>query len=55
MSESHGKFVWYELLTTDPAQAAKFYSAVIGWEAKDASIPGVPYTLLTIGGNPPPG
>ncbi|HVE21315.1 MAG TPA: VOC family protein [Acidocella sp.] len=50
MSESHGKFVWYELLTTDPAKAATFYSAVIGWEAKDASIPGVPYTLLSING-----
>jgi predicted enzyme related to lactoylglutathione lyase len=50
MSESHGKFVWYELLTIDPAQAAKFYSTVIGWEAKDASIPNVPYTLLSIGG-----
>lgn len=50
MPESHGKFVWYELLTTAPAQAATFYSAVIGWEAKDASIPGVPYTLLTING-----
>jgi uncharacterized protein len=50
MSENHGKFVWYELLTTDPEQAAKFYSAVIGWEAKDASIPNMPYTLLSMGG-----
>src|ERR1700761_4114291 len=51
MSENHGKFVWYELLTTDPEQAAKFYSTVIGWEAKDARIPGVPYTLLSIDGD----
>jgi uncharacterized protein len=50
MSENHGKFVWYELLTTDPEKAAKFYSNVIGWEAKDASIPNVPYTLLSIDG-----
>ncbi|HEY1856231.1 VOC family protein [Acidocella sp.] len=49
MSEGHGKFVWYELLTTDTAQAGKFYGTVIGWEAKDASIPGIPYTLLSIG------
>jgi uncharacterized protein len=48
VSESHGKFVWYELLTTDPAQAGKFYGTVIGWNARDASIPGVPYTLLSI-------
>ena len=49
MTEGHGKFVWYELLTTDTAQAKEFYTSVIGWEAKDASIPGVPYTLLNIG------
>lgn len=47
---SDGKFVWYELLTTAPEQAAQFYGAVIGWEAKEAGIPGVPYTLLSIGG-----
>jgi uncharacterized protein len=50
MSDNHGKFVWYELLTTEPERAAQFYSTVIGWEAKDASIPGVPYTLLSIEG-----
>jgi len=50
MSENHGKFVWYELLTTDTAGAAKFCGAVVGWEAKDSGIPGLSYTLLSIGG-----
>lgn len=26
-----GRFVWYELLTTDPAGAQDFYPAVTGW------------------------
>ena len=27
-----GRFVWHELLTTDPAAAQKFYTEVIGWK-----------------------
>ena len=30
----HGKFVWHELLTTDPKAAARFFSKVIGWKPK---------------------
>jgi uncharacterized protein len=26
-----GRFVWYELMTTDPAAAIAFYSDVVGW------------------------
>jgi predicted enzyme related to lactoylglutathione lyase len=45
----HGRFAWYELVTTD-AQAAKvFYSSVMGWGALDASVPGAAYTLFTAG------
>jgi predicted enzyme related to lactoylglutathione lyase len=48
--DSHGRFAWYELVTTD-AQAAKvFYSSVMGWDALDASVPGAAYTLFTAGG-----
>lgn len=35
-------FRWYELLTPDPAAAAKFYSAVVGWQVETMG----PYTLL---------
>ena len=24
-------FIWYELMTPDPAGAARFYGAVVGW------------------------
>ncbi|TFU05990.1 VOC family protein [Polymorphobacter arshaanensis] len=33
MTSTHGKFIWYELLTSDPAAAARFYAQVIGWSA----------------------
>lgn len=29
-----GRFVWYDLLTTDPAAATAFYSEVIGWKTQ---------------------
>jgi predicted enzyme related to lactoylglutathione lyase len=29
-----GRFVWYELLTTDPEQAIAFYSHVVGWKTQ---------------------
>ena len=44
----HGRFAWYELMTTDVAAAASFYTEVVGWEARDASMPGAPYMLLGI-------
>jgi len=29
----HGKFIWQELTTEDPASAVSFYSKVVGWHA----------------------
>jgi uncharacterized protein len=49
MVEYHGRFVWYELMTTDAAAAAAFYAKVMGWGTQDASAPGQPYTLFTVG------
>jgi predicted enzyme related to lactoylglutathione lyase len=49
MSNYHGQFIWYELMTTDVAQAQAFYGQVVGWTAKDAGTPGMPYTLLSSG------
>jgi len=43
---SHGRFVWYELVTTDIAAATAFYAKVMGWGAWDASVPGKPYVLF---------
>jgi predicted enzyme related to lactoylglutathione lyase len=46
MSEPQGRFVWYELMTSDPQAAERFYGAVLGWTAKDAGMPDMHYTLL---------
>jgi len=32
MSDSHGSFIWYELLSADPLCAKQFYDAVVGWD-----------------------
>jgi predicted enzyme related to lactoylglutathione lyase len=50
MVNSHGRFVWYELLTTDMDAAKAFYAEVVGWGTQDASKPGMAYTLFTAGG-----
>src|ERR1039457_2721233 len=45
----HGRFVWQELTTEDPATAVSFYSKVVGWQAHpNASHPD--YTEFGIGG-----
>jgi uncharacterized protein len=46
---SHGRFVWYELSTTDLNAAAAFYAKVMGWSAWDASVPGRPCILFSDG------
>lgn len=48
-----GNFIWHELMTTDPAAAAQFYSAVVGWKAETAdnsTAGGMDYTLFKIAG-----
>jgi predicted enzyme related to lactoylglutathione lyase len=49
MSASHGGFTWYELMTTDTVAAKAFYSKVVGWGTQDVPMPGMTYTLLTMG------
>ena len=41
-------FIWYELLTSEPGAAAKFYGAVLGWSAKDSGQPGMDYRIFSI-------
>ncbi len=51
MVDSHGRFVWYELMTTDMEAAAAFYTKVVGWGTQDVSTPGMPYILFTVEGS----
>ncbi len=41
MIDSHGRFVWYELMTTDMEAATGFYTKVVGWGTQDVSMPGM--------------
>ena len=52
MSDANGRFVWYELMTTDLAAARAFYSQVVGWNAVDAQMPGADYWMFTAGEKP---
>ena len=52
MVSSHGRFVWYELMTTDVETAKAFYANVVGWGTRDASAPGLAYSLFTTEDSP---
>ena len=49
MAGHDGRFVWYELMTSDPKAAEKFYAGVVGWKGRDAGMPDMSYTLMGIG------
>ena len=49
MIDLHGRFVWYELMTTDVRGAMAFYSKVMGWRAWDASTSDRRYILFSAG------
>ncbi|MGO9135906.1 MAG: VOC family protein [Methylovirgula sp.] len=52
MVGSQGRFVWYELMTTDTEAARDFYANVLGWGTRDASMPGLAYSQFTVGDVP---
>ena len=52
MVNTHGRFTWYELVTSDVEAAKAFYAEVVGWDTTDASISGLAYTLFTAGKAP---
>ena len=46
MSDNRGRFVWYDLMTTDPDAAQSFYTKLIGWGTQAWDGP-MPYTMWT--------
>ena len=47
MNEDRGAFIWYELMTPDPAGAKAFYDAVVGWDIEaQSSMPGMDYRMI---------
>jgi uncharacterized protein len=52
MGGYHGRFVWYELVTTDMESAKAFYASVVGWHPRNVSTSGPAYRLFTIQDSP---
>ncbi|MBI2212273.1 MAG: VOC family protein [Acidobacteria bacterium] len=43
----NGKFVWYDMMSTDPTRSVEFYGALFGWTHSVESMEGVgEYTML---------
>ena len=54
MANLTGGFIWYELMSPDPAAAKRFYDAVVGWDIESrSSMPGMDYRMIkrSDGGN----
>jgi predicted enzyme related to lactoylglutathione lyase len=50
--EYSGRFIWYDLVTTDPEAAEQFYAAVLGWGTEAWKQDGSTYTMWTANGTP---
>lgn len=51
LNKPRGRFVWHDLMTTDPDAAVKFYTTVVGWGTQPWDGP-MPYTMWTANGTP---
>jgi predicted enzyme related to lactoylglutathione lyase len=49
MSKYHGKFIWYDVMTTDTRAAETFYKRALGWSAKGSGMGDRSYTLFSMG------
>ncbi len=49
MPNAHGSFIWYELMTKDPAAAKAFYDDVVGWDIDAEAPPGpMEYRMIKV-------
>jgi predicted enzyme related to lactoylglutathione lyase len=49
-ADPHGRFVWFDLMTTDPKAARRFYGDLIGWTLEEWEGGEQPYTMFSNGG-----
>jgi uncharacterized protein len=47
MTNKHGDFIWYELMTKDADAAGDFYGKVIGWTSTASGQPGMDYRFFS--------
>jgi predicted enzyme related to lactoylglutathione lyase len=50
-ADYRGRFLWYELMTTDPAAAKAFFTKVIGWGTETVKGLDMPYEMFKCGDN----
>lgn len=47
VAKDQGAFIWYELMSRDPAASKRFYDAVVGWDIEAASaMPNMDYRMI---------
>jgi len=51
-ADVQGRFLWYDLMTTDPATAKAFYTQVVGWGTETWGGAGTPYDMWVAGHGP---
>jgi hypothetical protein len=49
MANAHGDFIWYELMTTDPDAATRFYGSILGWSVAPSEQPDMDYRVFSAG------
>jgi predicted enzyme related to lactoylglutathione lyase len=49
VTNQHGDFIWYELLTDDADAAGDFYGKVVGWSSQSSDIPDMDYRFFSSG------
>lgn len=48
ISNKHGDFIWYELLTSDADAASDFYGKVVGWQSHPSEMPDMDYRMFSM-------
>jgi uncharacterized protein len=49
MTNQHGDFIWYELMTSDADAASDFYGKVVGWTSTSSGQSGMDYRFFSSG------
>ena len=47
MSNTHGDFIWYELMTNDADKAQDFYAKILGWTFEDSGQQDMDYRIFS--------
>jgi uncharacterized protein len=47
MTNQHGDFIWYELLTSNADAAGDFYGKVVGWTSTNSDMPEMDYRFFS--------